>query len=46
MKFSAEKAKNNGFKIIGLTASSVEDRNIFIKKIICLSSSIPAMKQH
>ena len=31
MKFSAEKAKNNGFKIIGLTASSVEDRNIFIK---------------
>ena len=32
MKFSAEKAKNNGFKIIGLTASSVEDRNIFIKK--------------
>ena len=32
MKFSAEKAKNNGFKIIGLTASSFEDRNIFIKK--------------
>ena len=31
MKFSAEKAKNNGFKIIGLTASSIEDRNIFIK---------------
>ena len=31
MKFSAEKAKNNGFKIIGLTASSVEDRNTFIK---------------
>ena len=32
MKFSAEKAKNNGFKIIGLTASSVEERNIFIKR--------------
>jgi len=32
MKFSAEKAINNGFKIIGLTASSVEVRNIFIKK--------------
>ena len=31
MKLSAEKAINNGFKIIGLTASSVEDRNIFIK---------------
>ena len=31
MKLSAEKAINNGFKIIGLTASSIEDRNVFIK---------------
>ena len=31
MKLSAEKARNNGFKIIGLTASSIEDRNVFIK---------------
>ena len=29
LKLSAEKAKNKGFKIIGLTASSIEDRNIF-----------------
>ena len=28
---SAKKAKNKGFKIIGLTASSEEERNIFIK---------------
>ena len=31
MKISAEKAKNNGFKIIGLTASSFEERSVFIK---------------
>jgi hypothetical protein len=31
MKLSAEKARNNGFKIIGLTASSIENRNVFIK---------------
>tara|TARA_B100001287_G_scaffold175411_1_gene147876 strand:- start:10070 stop:11170 length:1101 start_codon:yes stop_codon:yes gene_type:complete len=31
MKLSAEKAINNGFKIIGLTASSAEDRDVFIK---------------
>tara|TARA_Y100000739_G_C20550670_1_gene438077 strand:+ start:189 stop:1286 length:1098 start_codon:yes stop_codon:yes gene_type:complete len=28
---SAQKAKENGYKIIGLTASSVEERNSFIK---------------
>ena len=31
MQLSAENAKNRGFKVIGLTASSQEDRNIFIK---------------
>lgn len=31
MLASAEKAKNKGYKIIGLTASSVEDRSVFIK---------------
>ena len=31
MQLSAENAKNKGFKVIGLTASSEEDRNIFIK---------------
>ena len=32
LKLSAQKAKNKGYKIIGLTASSIEDRNIFIKE--------------
>ena len=32
LKHSAQKAKNKGYKIIGLTASSIEDRNIFIKE--------------
>ena len=32
LKHSAERAKNKGFKVIGLTASSIEERNIFIKE--------------
>ena len=32
LKTSFEKAKNKGYKIIGLTASSVEERKVFIKQ--------------